>query len=58
MPDNGDFLTLTVWLGKSDPKAKVSPCRYVVSTDVWETVGGLAAYRTADVEVHIKFGSY
>jgi len=46
---NGDFLTLTVWLGKSDPTAEVITVQIRhLSGDRWETVGRLAAYRTAD----------
>ena len=46
---NGDFLTLTVWAGKSDPKAEVITVQIRhLSGDVWETIGRLAAYRTAD----------
>ncbi|MGA3111005.1 MAG: hypothetical protein ABSE15_03125 [Candidatus Bathyarchaeia archaeon] len=47
--DNGDFLTLTVWAGKSDPTAEVITVQIRrLKGDVWETVGRLAAYRTAD----------
>ena len=47
--DNGDFLRLTVWAGKSDPKAEVITVQVRrLNGDVWETVGRLAAYRTAD----------
>jgi len=46
---NGDFLTLTVWPGKSDPTAEVITVQIRrLSGDNWETVGRLAAYRTAD----------
>ena len=46
---NGDFLTLTVWGGKSDPTAEVITVQIRRrSGDLWETVGRLAAYRTAD----------
>jgi len=46
---NGDFLTLTVWLGKSDPAAEIITVQIRhLSGDRWETVGRLAAYRTAD----------
>ncbi|MEM2103448.1 MAG: hypothetical protein QW717_00980 [Candidatus Bathyarchaeia archaeon] len=46
---NGDYLTLTVWPGKSDPAAEVITVqvRRLVG-EVWETVGRLAAYRTVD----------
>ena len=47
--DNGDFLTLTVWAGKSDPKAEVITVQIRrLNGEIWETVGRLAAYRTAD----------
>lgn len=47
--DNGDFLTLTIWAGKSDPKAEVLTVQIRhLNGDIWETVGRLAAYRTAD----------
>ena len=46
---DGDFLTLTVWAGKSDPKAEVITVQIRhLNGDVWETIGRLAAYRTAD----------
>ena len=46
---NGDYLTLTVWSGKSDPTAEVITVQIRrLSGDSWETVGRLAAYRTAD----------
>ena len=46
---NGDFLTLTVWLGKSDPTAEVITVQIRhQSGEQWETVGRLAAYRTSD----------
>ena len=46
---NGDFLTLTVWPGKSDPTAEVVTVQIRhLSGDNWETVGRLAAYRTAN----------
>jgi len=47
--DNGDFLSLTVWAGKADPTAEVVTVQIRrLNGDVWETVGRLAAYRTAD----------
>jgi hypothetical protein len=47
--DSGDFLTLTVWAGKSDPKAEVITVQIRhLHGEVWETVGRLAVYRTAD----------
>jgi len=46
---NGDFLVLTVWPGKSDPSADVIVVQIRrPSGDRWETIGRLAAYRTAD----------
>jgi len=46
---NGDFLTLTVWPGKSDPTAEIITVQIRrISGDRWETVGRLAAYRTVD----------
>jgi hypothetical protein len=46
---NGDFLTLTVWSGKTDPKAEVITAQIRhQSGSQWETVGRLAAYRTSD----------
>ncbi len=48
---NGDFLTLTVWPGKSDPKAEVITVEIRRPTgEGWKTVGRIAAYRTADGE--------
>jgi hypothetical protein len=46
---NGDFLTLTVWFGKSDPNAEVITVQIRRNSgNQWETVGRLAAYRTSD----------
>jgi len=46
---NGDFLTLTVWSGKSDPTAEVITVQIRHNAgSQWETVGRLAAYRTKD----------
>jgi len=46
---NGDFLTLSVWPGKSDPTAEVVTVQIRhLSGDQWETIGRLAAYRTAN----------
>jgi hypothetical protein len=46
---NGDFLLLTIWPGKSDPTAEVITVQIRrLSGDQWETIGRLAAYRTAD----------
>ena len=46
---NGDYLSLTVWPGKSDPAAEVLTVqvRHQSGQD-WETAGRLAVYRTAD----------
>ncbi len=46
---NGDYLSLTVWPGKSDPTAEVLTIqvRHQSGQD-WETAGRLAVYRTAD----------
>jgi len=46
---NGDFLSLTIWPGKSDPSAEVLTVQVRRQSDQgWETVSRLAAYRTAD----------
>jgi len=46
---NGDYLSLAVWQGKSDPTAEVITVQIRhPSGERWETVGRLAAYRTAD----------
>jgi len=46
---NGDFLSLTVWAGKSDPTADVLTVQVRhYSGDRWETAGRLAVYRTAE----------
>jgi len=46
---NGDFLTLAVWPGRSDPTAEVITVQIRRFSDGhWETVGRLAAYRTAE----------
>ena len=46
---NGDYLSLAVWQGKSDPTAEVITVQIRrLQGDRWETVGRLAAYRTAD----------
>ena len=48
LPD-GDYLTLAVWQGKSDPTAEVITVQIRrLLGDQWETVGRLAAYRTDD----------
>jgi hypothetical protein len=46
---NGDFLSLTVWPGKTDPSAEVVTVQVRrQSAEGWETVGRLAVYRTSD----------
>jgi hypothetical protein len=46
---NGDFLTLAIWPGKTDPTAEVINIQIRHPGDGgWETTGRLAVYRTAD----------
>jgi hypothetical protein len=46
---NGDFLSLTVWAGKTDPTAEVITVQIRhPESDQWETIGRMAAYRTSD----------
>jgi len=46
---NGDLLTLTVWPGKSDSTAEIIQVQIRrLSGENWQTVGRIAAYRTAD----------
>jgi len=46
---NGDYLSLTIWPGKSDPTAEVLTVQVRHrSGQGWETVGRLATYRTVD----------
>ena len=46
---NGDFLTLTVWAGKTDPNAEVITVQIRhPEADQWTTIGRMAAYRTSD----------
>jgi len=46
---NGDYLTFSVWPGKTDPKAEVITVQIRhLSGDRWETSGRLAVYRTAE----------
>ena len=46
---NGDFLTLTVWAGKTDPNAEVITVQIRhPEGDQWITTGRMAAYRTSD----------
>lgn len=46
---NGDYLSLTIWPGKSDPSAEVLTVQVRhQGSEAWETVARLAAYRTGD----------
>jgi len=46
---NGDYLTLTVWAGKTDPNAEVITVQIRhLEGDQWETTARMAAYRTSD----------
>jgi hypothetical protein len=46
---NGDFLTLTVWAGKTDPTAEVITVQIRhPEGDQWTTIGRIAAYRNSD----------
>jgi hypothetical protein len=46
---NGDYLSLTVWPGKSDSTAEILTVQIRrQSSQGWETAGRLAVYRTAD----------
>ncbi len=46
---NGDFLSATIWSGKTDPTAEVITVQIRhPGEEGWETVGRLAVYRTAD----------
>jgi len=48
---NGDFLTITVWPGKSDPTAEIINVQIRhPGGEGWETIGRLAIYRTADAK--------
>jgi hypothetical protein len=48
LPD-GNFLSLAVWSGKSDPSAEVLTIQVRgLKDEIWETVGRLAVYRTSD----------
>jgi hypothetical protein len=47
--DNGDFLTSTVWAGKSDPTVEVINVQTRrLNEEIWETLARLATYRNAD----------
>jgi hypothetical protein len=47
--NDGDYLNLTIWPGKTDPSAEVivTQIRHREG-DNWETVSRLAVYRTSD----------
>jgi hypothetical protein len=46
---NGDYLSLTIWPGKSGPAAEILTVQVRhQSSDDWETVTRLAVYRTID----------
>ncbi len=46
---NGDFLSFTVWPGKSDPNAEVLTIQIRREGSAgWETVNRIAIYRTPD----------
>jgi len=46
---SGDFLSMAVWPGKSDPSAEVLTIQVRHSTgSEWETIGRLAVYRSAN----------
>lgn len=46
---NGDYLSLTIWPGKSNPNAEVLTVQVRHQGEKgWETLARLAVYRTAD----------
>jgi len=46
---NGDFLSLAIWPGKTDPTAEVLTVQVRHSSDTgWQTLGRLAVYRTLE----------
>ena len=46
---NGDYLSLTIWPGKSDPTAEVVTVQVRHQAGQgWETLAKLAVYRTVD----------
>lgn len=46
---NGDYITLAVWPGKTDPSAEVFTVQIRHREgDAWQTIGRLAVYRTSD----------
>jgi hypothetical protein len=46
--DNGDYLTLAVWPGKSKPEDEVLSIQIRRVEGEWKTVGRLAVYRAID----------
>jgi hypothetical protein len=47
--DEQDFLSMTVWPGKTDPKAEVIVVQLRRRNgDNWKTIGRLAVYRTSE----------
>lgn len=48
--DSGDYLSLAVWPGKSNPEDEVISVqvRRMMTDGDWKTVGRLAVYRTKD----------
>ncbi|WXG46654.1 MAG: hypothetical protein WED05_08370 [Candidatus Atabeyarchaeum deiterrae] len=47
---SGEFLNLSVWQGKSDPKAEIIrvEIRGLSENQEWQSVARIAVYRTAD----------
>jgi len=46
---NGDYITLAIWQGKTDPSAEVFTIQVRHKEgEAWQTVGRLAVYRTSD----------
>jgi len=46
---NGDYLSLTIWPGKSDPTAEVLTVQVRhQACEGWETLARLAVYKTGD----------
>ncbi len=46
--DSGDYLSLAVWPGKSNPEDEVISVQVRRMEGDWKTVGRLAVYRTKD----------
>jgi hypothetical protein len=46
--DSGDYLSLAVWPGKSDPEDEVISVQVRRMEGEWKTVGRLAVYRTKE----------